>query len=434
MRLATDVRRIVLCEQANAIGDLLLRLSNPKDMESIKSVLSAWCTKSTEGESPGRCIGVKWKEKRLHLHDNQGGLPQSHLVKCGANQDVIVGRFTVDNLSVSVIEQASAIRSRAKRETLIHLSRFVGLASIAAMIVDIAMVVLIVKPTKQLVDAVARIQFGQFEIETPSFLSSELNNLSVGISTMAATLCKVETARGLEMQRARNIQNHLLPRGVCVTGLEIVSHFEPAEQVAGDIYGIKQLPDKSWLIYIADLVGHGVPAALSAAVLKMLIESAASNASDPATIINRVNRLLPQYLAEGEFATAAVLRWVPDETKLSIASAGHESVLLMTEQGLVTLDSTGIPLGVAPESCWGTRHHQLRLGDRLLLATDGIVEAFDDHGFTFGRSRLAEMFTNSLNDDISGFAKHLKREVAAHRGSRTIEDDTTFLVAECRFT
>ncbi len=431
MRRATDARRITLSDEASVIGNALLRLSEPDDATAITTFLESSCAETAGPDTPGHWIDVRWNGKRLHTHTGPDS-EQNTEPEIGRVQDAIVGRFSAGDLQVAVTERAAEIRRSARGETFMHLSGILGLASLAAIIVDVVLVRLIANPTKRLTATVEQLQSNEFQMEPLSFRSRELNDLSFQIAKMAESLRHAEADRSGAMRRARDIQNHLLPQRICVPGLAFATHFQPAEDVAGDIYGVMQMRDKSWLIYIADLVGHGIPAAISAAVLKMVIDSAASAATDPGHIMNRVNRILPQYLSDSEFATAAILRWVPDRAELSSASAGHEPILLMTQQRLVTLDATGIPLGIDPSACWTTSHHNLVPGDRLLLATDGVAETHDPNEQQFGRSRLSEMFSNSYSRDIEEFVAHLETEIASHRATAPIEDDVTFLIAECR--
>ena len=431
MRRATDARSITLSDEASVIGNALLRLSEPDDTAAITTFLESTCAETAGPNTPGHWIDVRWNGKRLHTHTGSDSA-QNDEPKIGQLQDAIVGRFSSGDLQVAVTERAAEIRRSARGETLMHLSGILGLASLAAIIVDVVLVRLIANPTKRLTETVEQLQSIQFEMEPLSFRSRELNDLSFQIAQMAESLRHAEADRSGAMRRARDIQNHLLPRRICVPGLAFATHFQPAEDVAGDIYGVMQMRDKSWVIYIADLVGHGIPAAISAAVLKMVIDSAASAATDPGEIMNRVNRILPRYLSDSEFATAAILRWNPEKAELSCASAGHEPILLITQQRLVTLSATGIPLGIDPSACWTTRHHSLVPGDRLLLATDGVAETHSPEDREFGRSRLAEMFSNSYSREIEDFAAHLETEITSHRATAPIEDDVTFLIAECR--
>ncbi len=431
MRRATEARRTTLSDEAGVIGNALLNLGDPDDETAITAFLESSCSETAGPDTPGHWIDVRWNGKRLHTHTGPG-TQQNSEPTLGQGGDVIVGRYAASDLQVAVTERAAEIRRSARGETFIHLSGILGLASLAAIIVDIVLVRLIANPTRRLTEAVEQLQSNHFNMEPPSFASRELNDLSFEIARMAKSLRDAEVDRIGAMRRARDIQNHLLPRRISVPGLAFATRFKPAEDVAGDIYGVMQMRDKSWLIYIADLVGHGIPAAISAAVLKMVIDSAAGGTTDPGGIMNRVNRILPQYLSDSEFATAAILRWNPEKAELSCASAGHEPILLTTQRRLNKLDATGIPLGIDPSACWTTRHHSLLPGDRLLLATDGVAETHDPNDQQFGRSRLAELFNNSHSREIEDFAAHLEREITAHRGTAPIEDDVTFLIAECR--
>ena len=426
MRRATDARQITLGDEASVIGNALLLLSKGDDAAAITGFLESNCEETAGPNTPGHWIDVKWNGKRLHTHNGPDNQPNRRQA-----EDAVVGRFSDGDLEVAVTERAAEIRRSSRREAFMHLGGILGLACVAAIIVDVVLLRLIANPTKRLTEMVGRLQSNQFEMEPLSFRSRELSELNVEIARMAKALRCAEGNRRSVMRRASEIQNHLLPQRICVPGLEFAVRFQPAEDVAGDIYGVMQLRDKSWLIYIADLVGHGIPAAISAAVLKMVIDSAAATATDPGEIMNRVNRILPQYLADSEFATAAMLRWNPEKAELSFASAGHEPVLLMTQRGLITLDATGIPLGIDPSAHWTTRNQTLVPGDRLLLTTDGVAEAHDHDDQQFGRSRLAEMLCKSHSREIEDFAAQIESEITSHRGTATIEDDVTFLVAEC---
>lgn len=427
MRRATDARRITLNDEASVIGNALSRFSEPDDVEASTAFLESSCAGTAGPDTPGHWIDVRWNGKLLHTHTGQNTHPNH-----GQVGDALVGRFSAGGLQVTITERGAEIRRSVRGEAFMHLFVILGLASLAAIIVNVVLVRLIARPTKLLTESVEKLQSNRFDMQPLSFSSRELSDFSFKVGQMAKSLRQAESNRSTAMRRARDIQSHLLPRRICIPGLVFATYFQPAEDVAGDIYGVMQLRDKSWLIYIADLVGHGIPAAISAAVLKMVIDSAAGAATDPGEIMNRVNRALPRYLADGEFATEAILQWNPDTSELSHPSAGHEPALLISKQKLVTLDATGIPLGVDSSACWATRLHALIPGDRLLLATDGVAETHSPNDQEFGRSRLAEMFNNSHSRDIKDFAKHLESEVASHRGTAPIEDDVTYLIAECR--
>lgn len=427
MRRSTDERRLMLTEEAALIGTALLTLSNPENPAAIKSYLARSCSQSVGHGKSGHWIDAQWNGESLHTHAGP-----DHDSRRGETEATITGSFVSGDLQVDVSERAAEIRRSARGGAISRLSGIVAMGALAGLIADIVLVRLIADPTQRLIKAVEQLRSKNFEFQPQYYRSHELNQLSLGITRMAESLKQAEANHETAMRRARDIQNHLLPQEICVPGLSFVTHFQPAEDVAGDIYGVLELRDRSWLIYIADLVGHGIPAAISAAVVKMLIESAAGASSDPGGIMRRVNQLLPQYLAEGEFATAAILRWHPDTAKLTFASAGHEPVLLVTQHRLLELQATGIPLGVDTTACWSTTNHTLAAGDRLMLATDGVAETFDSDDQQFGRERLAKMFNNSHAGSIEEFSACLVEQLERHRGVAPVEDDMTFLIAECR--
>ncbi len=426
MKRATDVRRVVLSNEAALIGTAILKLSEPSDQATIQEFLESSCAETAGPHTPGHWIDVQWNGRMLHNHT--ASISQG----VSSNHDTISGRFASESLKVEVTERGADIRQSVRGEVLMHVSVLLALASLAALIVDFVLVYLIARPTQRLAEAVKNLEANQFEIKPETFRSRELNELSTAITSMADSLRHAQTDHQIAMKRARRIQSHLLPSDVDIPGLAFASHFQPAEDVAGDIYGVMKLREGSWLLYIADLVGHGIPAAISAAVVKMLIESAASVTTDPGEILNRVNHMLPRYLSDGEFATAAILRWRPDTATMTFASAGHEPVLLATQRCLTMLDATGIPLGIDPTFCWSTTEHHLVPGDRLLLATDGFAEAHNADDLEFGRARLTELFNNSHADSIHELVDRLVRELVTHRAAAPVEDDVTFLVAECQ--
>lgn len=342
MRRATQARRTTLSDQAGVIGSALLLLSDSDDKSVNKAFLESICAQTAGPGTPGHWVDVRWNDRQLHTHTAAEEIDRPS-ARRGAR---IVGRFSSGPIEVEVSESAADIRGMIRGEILMHIGWLLAIAALAALMVDLALVRLIARPTKRLAASVNQLGSQHFEMHHERFRSRELNELSGAIATMAASLHSAQANRTAAMKRAEQIQRNLLPQHINVPGLTIASHFQPAEEVAGDIYDVIQMRDGSWLIYIADLVGHGVPAAMSASILKMIIDSAAFGGADPGEIMGRINRKLPRYLAEDGFATAVILRWQADSKELAFASAGHEPMLLLGEANLESIDATGLPLGV----------------------------------------------------------------------------------------
>ncbi|QDV85313.1 Phosphoserine phosphatase RsbU [Stieleria magnilauensis] len=430
MRRATDERRITLSDEAGVIGSALLRLSDPDDTAAITAFLESSCAETAGPDSPGHWIDVRWNGCKLHTHTG----PIDSTVSVDApnfSLEVIAGRFSSGLLTVEVSELAADIRRSVRGEILMHVSWLLGIAALAAVIVDVVLVRLIARPTMQLAASVIRLGSQQFEVEPTSFLSLELNDLSESISAMADSLNAAQANRATAMKRAEQIQRNLLPNRIDVPGLRIATHYQPAEEVAGDIYDVMKLRDGSWLIYVADLVGHGIPAAMSASILKLVIDSAAVGCTDPGELMGRVNRALPRYLAEDGFATAIMLRWNAESKELKFASAGHEPMLLIHEGEMQSIEATGLPLGVDETLDWKTETIQLHHGDRFMLLTDGISEATNESGEMFGRTRIQQLAVDDGHACIAELARTFADRVNAHIGGQPSQDDITLLVAQC---
>tara|TARA_R110002049_G_scaffold288423_1_gene470861 strand:- start:32512 stop:33945 length:1434 start_codon:yes stop_codon:yes gene_type:complete len=431
MRRATDARRVTLGDEAGVIGNALLRLTEPGESADITAFLESSCAETAGPDSPGHWINVRWNGRALHTHTSQAGQAIS-MDAADSSRETIAGRFSSGNLTVEVWELAAEIRRSVRGEILMHVSWLLGIAALAALIVDVVLVRLIAKPTMQLAAAVKRLGSQQFEIEPTSFLSSELNELSESIAAMAKSLHVAQSNRATAMKRAEQIQRKLLPSKVDVPGLCIATHYQPAEEVAGDIYDVMKLRDGSWLIYVADLVGHGIPAAMSASILKLVIDSAAVGCTDPGLLMGRVNRALPRYLAEDGFATAIMLRWNAESKELQFASAGHEPMLLVHEGETKSIEATGLPLGIDVALDWKTETIQLHPGDRFMLLTDGISEATNKSEEMFGRTRIQQLALDDGYACVAELARTFADRVSAHIGDQPSQDDITLLVAQCQ--
>ncbi|MCM2371369.1 PP2C family protein-serine/threonine phosphatase [Aporhodopirellula aestuarii] len=427
MRQATDARRMTLSDEASLIGEALLKLSDPEDEAAIAAFLQSTCSPSAATNSAVCWIHITWNGRQLHTHTTPGTSNPSEY----PNQDAIVGRFSTDQLDVQIIELAADIKRSVRGKILMHVSWLFAFASLAALILDVVLVRLIATPTKRLAASVNRVGSQRFDLRAESFRSHELNELSSAIADMAASLHRVEANRAVAMKRAEQIQRNLLPKETSVPGLEIVPHYQPAEEVAGDIYGVLELRDGSWLIYVADLVGHGVPAAMSASILKMIIDSAVLDCTDPGVLLEQVNEKIPRYLAEDGFATAVMLRWQVDSHQLTVASAGHEPLLLVRGETLESIGATGLPLGIDTSLDWTTETIRLEPGDRLFLLTDGISEAANDSDEMFGRERIEAAIRNNQEAPIEETVTHLIQQVTDHVGSQPAQDDITLLAIQC---
>jgi phosphoserine phosphatase RsbU/P len=238
-----------------------------------------------------------------------------------------------------------------------------------------------------------------------------------------------------ELEIARQIQYGTLPQSVPrLVGLEIAARYIPMSAVAGDFYDFLVVDDKHLGIMIADVTGHGVPAALIASMLKVAFAEQFPHAADPARVLAGVNRALCGKFEE-HFVTAAYVFIDLEQHVMRYAGAGHPPLMLASRSpsGVRQIEENGLMLGLFREAAYSAVELQLRPEDRCLLYTDGAFEATNAALEEFGKSRLqeflqthidlpAERFTTAFLDEISRWA--------GHATGRSRDDDITLLVLD----
>lgn len=423
------------------IAQGLTDLSRLGRAKPIQDFVDRICAGMQETHSPGHHIAVRVGDQVVQARAHQRDSPQMLQAMRNAvqspnsyasfgNEPLVVGSFFAKDVEVYVSQNTADIRKLIQNELLSHTLSLAALGVVAAGIVNLVLLRSVVRPLQLLSCAVGRVAEGDYAVKKNRFRSRELIGLSDAIQRMAATMAANEQDRGVQMDRARQIQEHLLPNGVEVPGLAVAHSFQPADVVAGDYYDLIPLPDDSWLVCVADVTGHGIAAALGASMLKALVMHATEHHQDPRSILGVVNHHLPSFLPS-QFITMFLARWNPATSELEYASAGHEPGLLISSQGTVReLAATGLPLGIDPSLEWETVSLNFRPGQRLVLTTDGVAEAGNPTGELFGRNRLTDVASARDVGSPREVVNSICEAVSRHRLGQRSDDDVTILVLE----
>jgi sigma-B regulation protein RsbU (phosphoserine phosphatase) len=234
-----------------------------------------------------------------------------------------------------------------------------------------------------------------------------------------------------ELETARRIQSSLLPRQMPeVRGLTVATRYLPMADVGGDLYDFLAADPERVGILVADVSGHGVPAALIASMVKVALAAQAEHASDPAAVLAGMNRILHGNLERG-FVTAAYIYidTGAGEKIATYASAGHPPLLVWREaEGRVEeVRQESLPLGRFLRAEYRNEELRLTSGDRLLLYTDGVTEALSRAGEPFGDDRLRDLLASSGEPDaiLGRLAEWTNRGAG-----EPLDDDVTLVVAE----
>jgi sigma-B regulation protein RsbU (phosphoserine phosphatase) len=236
-----------------------------------------------------------------------------------------------------------------------------------------------------------------------------------------------------EMEIARGIQASLLPdKNFTIAGLATASRYVPASSVAGDFYDF--LPKDGGLgVLIADVSGHGVPAAISASMVKVAIHAQRGQAEDPARVLTGLNSILCGNL-QGQFVTAGYLFLAPGRGSLAYAGAGHPPLLVWRgrKQQVETMEENGLMLGIFPEGTYQSVAATLEPGDRFVLYTDGITEAPSPLDEEFGLERFKDFLAQNAARSAQEFCDAMIEKIAAWCGNtgREQHDDLTLIVVD----
>jgi sigma-B regulation protein RsbU (phosphoserine phosphatase) len=241
-----------------------------------------------------------------------------------------------------------------------------------------------------------------------------------------------------ELQIANQIQSSILPHEVPrLAGLEIVARYVPMSAVAGDFYDFLVVDDRRVGILVADVTGHGVPAALIASMLKVAFAGQSAHADDPAHVLTGLNRALCGKFEE-HFVTAAYVFVDLEKSLLRYAGAGHPPLLHASRRNPHARNSSreveanGLMLGLFPEAIYSSLEIPLDPGDRVVLYTDGILESMNTAREEFGKSRLKKFLdasASSASHLADALLLELRRWSATDLG-RAQDDDITLLVLD----
>ncbi len=238
-----------------------------------------------------------------------------------------------------------------------------------------------------------------------------------------------------EMKVVADIQRSLLPSQMpTIPTMALAAHYQTSHRAGGDYYDFFPLSGGKWGLLIADVSGHGTPAAVIMAVTHTLAHTFPGAPEPPGQLLTHVNhQLCSLYTAHSDtFVTAFYGVYDPSNRTLTYASAGHNPPRLKRcEDGsLALLDAArGLPLGIFPAETYRDATHTLVPGDQLVLYTDGITEADNEAGELFGLERMDKVLENcSIN--VSDLLKAVLAAVDEFTGGRPAADDRTLLVAK----
>jgi sigma-B regulation protein RsbU (phosphoserine phosphatase) len=240
-----------------------------------------------------------------------------------------------------------------------------------------------------------------------------------------------------DLQAAAAIQRSLLPEtDLSIPSLRLSWRFDPCERIGGDIFNIQRVDENEVGLYMLDVCGHGVPAALiSVAASQFLagprgILGGGCQLASPETVLNHLNEAFPFERFDSYFSIVCM----SIDTRsgvLTYGGAGHPPPVLLRAGGsLEILDCRGPVIGFGSDFTYGQQHLRLEVGDKILLYTDGLTENRDRSGQAFGRDKFHGMLREFARQPVEEVVNALHVEARRFLAGAKPDDDISLLGVE----
>ena len=255
-------------------------------------------------------------------------------------------------------------------------------------------------------------------------------------------LRRSKEALELDLRLAARVQQALLPPAEFEAGALRIAHaFHPCDDLAGDAVGIVPLTPDRLALYLLDVSGHGVGAALLSFTLTHLLSPAAGGALltedtgfgpivvPPSRVAERLNRQFPMDRTR-QYFTMMYGVIDPLTGRFEYVTAGHPSPVMLPSGGdPFVVEGAGLPVGMLDDAAYDDVALTLEPGDRLYFYTDGVIEAIDAHDEEFGHGRLLDAIACQRGLPLRAGLESVAADVRAWCGGR-VRDDVTLLAVE----
>ncbi len=238
-----------------------------------------------------------------------------------------------------------------------------------------------------------------------------------------------------ELKVVGEIQRSLLPRTLPqITNFSLDAFYATSSQAGGDYYDFFPLSDGRWGILIADVSGHGTPAAVVMAIMRALAHTSPHLHASPTQLLAFLNaQLVTSYTQDGTFVTAFYAVLDPNARTLTYASAGHNPPRLIRGDHAISLDSVNaLPLGIFAEQAHPEAIVSLEPGDLLVVYTDGITETAapansNGRRELFGTDRLDKLLIAARAADPAECIRRIRANLHEFSQGQPAADDQTLI-------
>ncbi len=274
-------------------------------------------------------------------------------------------------------------------------------------------------------------RFGYFTEDhqrTLSLLAPQIAS-SVENARLYEEIAHRERAMEQDLKAARKLQHVLQPREAPeLRGLETALRARPAREISGDVYDFFDHGDDYAVIVFGDISGKGAAAALYGALVSGVLRTLAPRRRSPAVLMQSLNETLLERKVDAQYATLLVALWEPRTRMLTMCNAGAEPPLIYRDGKLIEPQPEGVPIGLLEAREYEVVEFQTRIGDTVLLYSDGVEDQLNAKGEDYSRARVQKLLLKRGSQSPKCIAGAIFADLDAWRDDTPITDDQSVVV------
>ena len=234
-----------------------------------------------------------------------------------------------------------------------------------------------------------------------------------------------------EIEIAANIQKNLFPKEIpTLKNAYIYSFSHPARIVGGDYFDVLNFQNGKVGIFICDVVGKGIPAALIMVMVKSLLHVVAGSEIPAKDVIKKINYNLCKHGLPDTFATVGYMIYDDQNSTFTYSNAGHHPLLYyhIKKNDFSIIDTPGLPVGIDYDTEYSVKNVKMNPGDTFVFYTDGIIEAMNEKGEQFSEEKLKEIIKNNGRKGIKAIGVEIINNLKVHTNEMPQHDDQTLIL------
>ena len=233
-----------------------------------------------------------------------------------------------------------------------------------------------------------------------------------------------------QVQMAAQVQQRMIPqKPPSMQGVDLAAVYVPCYELGGDFYDFIPLPYDNVGLVVADVSGKGVPASLTMAAVRAALRAQVDNVYYLYEVVRRINLMVNRDNTIGEFVTLFYGVLDTRNRRFTYCNAGHPPGLILRDGQIIELGSDNMVLGINPDEQYTQSLVDLRVGDALLLHTDGLSDAMNFQRQTFGRQRVIDAFRQG-GASAEDIAQNILWSMRRFAGLTPRTDDVTMIVVK----